>query len=131
MPVPSLESLIAQHGFSFGHGTRPNTITAYCAGLDCEWKPRVVKDIASGRRSHAAHVAEVIRAAQTVRTLDELNDLPVRSVIRDATGAVFDYGPDGEGDTVWWYDGDPEEATDVELPAIVLWPPADGAEDHQ
>lgn len=127
MSVPSLATVIAKHRYrEQDHCTI--TGTAYCW---CGWSTKIVNTHKTAITLHAEHVEAESRAAQTVRTVDELNALPTTSVVRDASGAVFEYAPDGEGDVVWWYDGDPEDASDVELPALVLHLPADGAEDQQ
>jgi hypothetical protein len=55
--------------------------------------------------------------------LEELEALPVGSVVRDGSGLIFNRGPDGEGDVVWWFDGDPEDASVIALPARVLYRP--------
>mgnify|MGYP000704606783 CR=1 FL=1 len=121
MSVPSLKDLLRDHALAGPTGWA-NEVACKCGHL-CH------KLIAA--RSHYTHVADVIQDAHTIRTVEDLNALPVRAIVRDANGFVFEYAPDGEGGVVWWYDGDPEDASDVELPALVLWCPADEAEVQQ
>ena len=73
-----------------------------------------------------AHVAQTWQRVRTITTIDQLDALPVGTVIRDREGCVMEHGPNGEGDTVWWCDGDPLGARDVDLPAFILWRPEDG-----
>lgn len=54
--------------------------------------------------THAQHQADVWREACTIRTVDQLNALPGRAVVRSADGYIV-------------------ERRRVELPALLLWHP--------
>ena len=73
----------------------------------------------------------VAQNERTIRAIEDLNALPVRAIVRDANGFVFEYAPTGEGDNTWWYDGGPHDPDEVDLPALVIWCPADEAEVQQ
>lgn len=77
---------------------------------------------------HAAHVAATWTQARTIATIDQLDALPVGTVVRDHETDIMVSGPTGEGESAWWYDGDPYRANEVDLPALVVWTPADGGD---
>ena len=74
-------------------------------------------------------IAAALRQARTITTRAQLDVLPVGTVIRDHEADIMMYGPTGEGESAWWYDGDPLDPYgpgEVDLPALVLWRPEDG-----
>lgn len=72
------------------------------------------------------NVVDMLRQARTITTRAQLDVLPVGTVVRDHEADIMVYGPTGEGESAWWYDGDPYRADEVDLPALVLWRPEDG-----
>lgn len=75
-----------------------------------------------------AHVAQTWEQSRTITTRAQLDALPVGTVVRDHEADIMVYGPTGEGESSWWYDGDPHRANEVDLPALVVWTPADGGD---
>ncbi|WKW86367.1 hypothetical protein SEA_BUDSKI_90 [Gordonia phage Budski] len=131
MPVPSLESLIAQHSFA-GEDDQlviPSSLHRWWPECACGWganrdEPTTIKQ---AWKDHAAHVAEVIRQHHTVTTVEQLEALPYESVVRSDEGCIWEKDPSG-----WYEPGARQEciAADIALPALVLWTPADGVEDQ-
>ena len=75
---------------------------------------------------HREHVAATWQQARTITTIAQLDALPVGTVVRDHEADIMVYGPTGEGESAWWYDGDPYRANEVDLPALVVWRPDGG-----
>lgn len=112
---------------------------------ECGWREEIERRSETGSVfTHAAHVADAWRESRTVRTVDELDALPDRSIIRaekergPRTGATY-------FEKLWrgkWLNLDPsdrydgEESLDSDLiikwfakggQCRILWTPEDGA----
>lgn len=107
------------------HPTRKGILVNLTACVGCEWTGEFNDDA-----GHRAHVARLIVDAlrPTVRTIEELDGLPYESVVRSDEGCVWEKDPSG-----WYEPGARQEciSSDIALPALVLWCPADEAEVQQ
>lgn len=63
-----------------------------------------------------------------IETVEQLDALPLNSLIKDASGAVYENNADFCTTEPWWYLGDTGTcaSTEVALPAVVLWTPGAG-----
>lgn len=109
---PRLQDVLAAHPpnrSSYGQ-------LAACEG--CNWS----SEAGDWWVTHAAHQAEVWRAACTISTADQLDALPEHSVVRDADGDLM---TKGFGDGTWFAMGIDERfyTGDVAAPALLVWHP--------
>lgn len=118
MSVPSLESLLAEY-------------IATQAPVSVEQAMPQAEDM-----------AKLIRASRILTTIGQLEALPSGAVVMDVDGTALRKNPyELSSDLQRWYPawivGNTHEcdmgvyADMVDLPATVLWVPADGAEDQQ
>jgi hypothetical protein len=88
-------------------------------------------DVAKFTLAHAAHVAAALRESRTVRTVEQLDALPVGTVVRELAtdGFVLEsYHDQIWQETRWLYPGDDDPQDRPGLPARVLFLPSeDGA----
>lgn len=118
---PTLAEVVEKHRWK-AHAGRPSDVA--CTG--CNWSERIQNTGKTAIRLHADHVSDVWREECTIRTVEQLNALPPGSVIRDHPGefgCTFEKASDGEGDVPWWYDGQPHDLVDINLPAQIIWHP--------
>lgn len=117
---PSHSDVLAQH---LRYHDRPDRgeWRVFCSCESRKWFTEAIEVISD--ETYIAHVERRWREACTVTTVEQLDALPVETVLRDASGQIFEKSPDGEGDTPWWYDGDPHYITDITLPARVIHNP--------
>ena len=95
-------------------------------GLDCKCGEPINSD-----GFWVSHVRDVLREALTVRSVEELDALPVGTVIRDSLPGdpvvcerQKTFGDSRfESDSEWFAVGDGVAAADVWLPALVLFRP--------
>ena len=80
---------------------------------DCGWRGS----------HHAEHVAQMIRDARTIASLEQLHGLDEGTVIRDQR-EVLVLQEDSIGDHLDWHDIWGMTCT-VHLPALLLWTPGD------
>lgn len=128
--------VIAAHRLEAHAGWKAGT-AGFRAWCTCGWHSDQVlpdSEVRPGYKSlvgeswHDDHVVDMLRQARTITTRAQLDVLPVGTVVRDHEADIMVSGPTGEGDTAWWYDGDPHRANEVDLPALVVWTPADGGD---
>lgn len=98
----------------------------------CGWRATSAAGYANAVVDHAAHVAQAIREARTVRTIEELDALPGGSLIQDSDDeyliATGKRARNKGHEPIWRFmEGDPIDAETmlVLLPARVLWTPGD------
>lgn len=71
-------------------------------------------------RAHAAHVAEALTAARTISTVDELDALPVGTVVRSDEDNTFERERIGWSEIGFTWNPSSE---DIALPATILYRP--------
>lgn len=96
----------------------------------CGWESPV-RGKQHPREAHADHVVDMLRQARTITTIDQLDALPVETVVRELSrdGFVLEKYWDQVWDEArWLYPGDDDPQPFPSLPALVLWRPEDGAQ---
>ena len=75
----------------------------------------------------AKHVAAAYREARTITTREQLEALPIRTVIRDDDGEIYER--ERSGPYLRWYYPGPDDAFTMhpELPALILWLPEEAS----
>ena len=71
-------------------------------------------------RAHAAHVAEALTAARTIETVDELDALPVGTVVLADGDVYVSYDNLLTTWREWIYPGDDDPQQSIPLPARIL-----------
>ena len=91
---------------------------------DCGWREEQERRSESGSVfTHAEHVAATWQQARTITTIDQLDALPVETVVRELSrdGFVLEKYWDQVWDEArWLYPGDDDPQQFPSLPAIVL-----------
>lgn len=101
---------------------------------ECGWREEYERRSETGTIfTHHAHVAATWREARTVRTIDELDALPVGTVIRDVDGAMYRRSPYSVDDDGRWYPawtvGNAYErdmgveSREIPTPGLIVWTP--------
>ncbi|HVX56255.1 MAG TPA: hypothetical protein VHA37_00860 [Candidatus Saccharimonadales bacterium] len=112
---PSLAQVLAKH--------QRTALYWFRSSCECGWSQDLHNTYKTCTQLHAEHQADMWREVCTITTVEQLDQLPAGSILRDANEFTFEKSPDGEGDTPWWYDGDPHDIGEIDLPARLLHNP--------
>lgn len=117
---PALPEVLAAHRLACTVESR-KLLSALC---ECGWEKTIHNTKTTSLALHEQHRADMWREARTVRTVEQLDALPKRSVIRSSVGDYWErlsrstwdcLSENGEGPT--------SPSTGIPLPALVLWTP--------
>lgn len=112
---PSPAQILAQHQLT------GDTVFSHRNGEShVQWPKCSCRDWSDHPVRHPNHLADMLREARTVTTIGQLDSLPVGVVVVDARGFIFEQAEDADGEVLWWFQGAPNEATEIALPARLL-----------
>lgn len=111
---PTLEKIVAVHRWA---GRREQFWDARCTG--CHWRGDIRGTGKTCIALHAEHVQAEWVKSRTIETVEQLDALPVRSVVRDADGDIHEMDDCG----FWRAPRYPSILNAVVLPAHLLYLP--------
>lgn len=114
---PTLAEVVAKHRW-----VSKSSTTRYVAGCACGWELDIANTHRTGLQLHGEHVEQVWREACTIRTVEQLDALPDRSVVFAANEAAWIKVSGWSPDEPWWVTGSSIESpsADIALPALLI-----------